>query len=55
MPPPKVYAGFQGETKEGKVLVTSVTADGPAGKAGLKIGDLIKAVDGVEVKTYEER
>ena len=50
---PKVYAGFQSETKDGKVTVTSVTADAPAGKAGLKEGDLITAIDGIEVKTYE--
>ena len=51
--PPKVFAGFQSETKDGKVAVTSVTADAPAGKAGLKEGDLVNAIDGVEVKTYE--
>lgn len=51
--PPKVLAGFQSETKEGKVLITSVTGDAPAGKAGMQKDDVITAVDAVEVKTYE--
>jgi len=51
--PPRVYAGFQSETKDGKVLVTSVTADAPAGKAGLQKDDLIAAIDGTEIKSYE--
>jgi membrane-associated protease RseP (regulator of RpoE activity) len=33
------------------VLVTSVSEDGPAAKAGLKAGDVITAVDGESVET----
>jgi photosystem II stability/assembly factor-like uncharacterized protein len=51
--PPRVYAGFQSEVKDNKIAVTSVTADAPAGKAGLKEGDLITAIDGVEIKTRD--
>jgi photosystem II stability/assembly factor-like uncharacterized protein len=51
--PPRVYAGFQSETKDGNVAITSVTADAPAAKAGFKAGDLIIAVDGTDIKSYE--
>ncbi|HVT45708.1 MAG TPA: PDZ domain-containing protein [Thermoanaerobaculia bacterium] len=33
----------------GGILVSRVTADGPAAKAGLRVGDLITAIDGVAV------
>ncbi len=53
-PAPKAYLGVQSETaKGGGVKVTSVTADEPAAKAGFKEGDVITAIDGKEVKTYE--
>lgn len=35
--------------KDGGVLITSVTENGPAAKAGLKAGDVITAVDGEKV------
>jgi membrane-associated protease RseP (regulator of RpoE activity) len=35
--------------KDGGVLITSVTADSPAAKAGLKAGDVITAIDGEKV------
>jgi len=50
---PRVLVGMQSETSKGAVQVTSVTADAPAGKAGIKEGDIITAIAGKEVKTYE--
>ena len=35
--------------KDGGVLITSVTENGPAAKAGLKAGDVITAIDGEKV------
>ncbi len=45
----KQLADFFGITDGRGVLVTSVTEDGPAAKAGLKAGDVITAVDGEKV------
>lgn len=53
-PLPKAYLGVQSETlKDVGVKVTGVTANEPAAKAGVKEGDVITAIDGKEVKTYE--
>ena len=35
--------------KETGVMVLRVTADGPAAKAGLQVGDVITAIDGIAV------
>ncbi len=41
--------------KEGKgVLVTAVASGSPAEKAGLRAGDVIVAVDGVEIKNHDD-
>jgi serine protease Do len=45
----KQLAEYFGITDGRGVLVTSVTEDGPAAKAGLKAGDVITAVDGEKV------
>jgi serine protease Do len=45
----KQLAEYFGITGGKGVLVTSVTADGPAAKAGIKAGDVITAVDGESV------
>jgi photosystem II stability/assembly factor-like uncharacterized protein len=53
-PPPRVYVGMQSETQTGAgVKITSVTDNTPAAKAGLKVDDIITAIGGKEVKTYE--
>src|SRR5215213_5989101 len=45
----KQLADYFGITTGKGVLVTSVTADGPAAKAGVRAGDVITAIDGEEV------
>jgi membrane-associated protease RseP (regulator of RpoE activity) len=45
----KQLADFFGITGGQGVLVTSVTADGPAAKAGIKAGDVITVIDGEAV------
>ena len=40
--------------KEGGVLVTSVTPDSPADKAGLKAGDVITTIDGDRVRRTDD-
>ena len=37
---------------EGEVKIAALSADGPAAKAGLKVGDVITAVNGNEVTTF---
>jgi S1-C subfamily serine protease len=55
----RAYLGLAAEAqaKDGSaqgVLVHSVTADGPAARAGLKSGDRILAADGKQVKSFED-
>jgi len=45
----KQLADYFGITNGKGVLVTSVTEDGPAAKAGVRAGDVITAIDGEEV------
>lgn len=40
---------FFGAPREAGVLVGSLTENGPAAKAGLRVGDVITAVDGIRV------
>ena len=42
---PPVWLGVSGETDEERAVLTQVIDDGPAGKAGLQVGDAIVAVD----------
>lgn len=53
VPPSTTYLGIQGENGDGGAKLTQITADSPASKAGLKAGDVIKAVDKKEIAGYE--
>jgi photosystem II stability/assembly factor-like uncharacterized protein len=54
-PPSRTYLGVQGEDAPGGgARLTDVGEDTPAGKAGLKTGDVVKAVDKKEIKTYRD-
>ncbi|HTU89473.1 MAG TPA: PDZ domain-containing protein, partial [Gemmataceae bacterium] len=44
-PPSPVYLGADGENAEGGAKLTQITPNGPAAKAGLKVGDIIKTAD----------
>ena len=46
------FYGITGKDEEGKVVLTNVTKDGPADKAGLKVGDTITSAAGKPVKNY---
>ena len=50
----RVWLGVTGGERDGKVTLLSVIPGGPAAKAMLKEGDVITAVEGKDVKTYEE-
>ena len=54
--PSIVYLGIQGEDAPdaGGAKLTQVSGDTPAAKAGLKSGDVVKAVDKKEIKTYKQ-
>ncbi|MCX6927754.1 MAG: S1C family serine protease [Verrucomicrobia bacterium] len=49
---PQVYFGATGKDDTDGCRLTVVDEDGPAAKAGLKVGDLVVKVDGREVKLY---
>ncbi|HEV3204156.1 MAG TPA: PDZ domain-containing protein [Gemmataceae bacterium] len=53
---PPIYMGVQGENApEGKgAKLTQIVPGGPGEKAGLKIGDVITAIEDKPVKTYTE-
>jgi photosystem II stability/assembly factor-like uncharacterized protein len=53
-PPSQVYMGIVGENASGGAKLTQITPDGPAAKAGLKVGDVVKAVDKKAIANYEE-
>src|SRR5919109_1327630 len=56
-PAPVAYLGVTGtdpSTGPGGALVTDVPADTPAGKVGIKPGDLITAIDGKRVTSMSE-
>ena len=50
-----VWLGVSGEDAPdaGGARLKEITPDSPAAKAGLKAGDVVKAFDKKEVKTYE--
>ena len=49
---PRAYVGATGTDDPDGCRLTAVDEDGPAAKAGLKVGDLVVKVDGREVKLY---
>ena len=49
-----VWLGVTAEDKEGKIVVTRVTADGPSEKAGLKEADIITMYEGKAPGAYQE-
>ncbi len=55
-PPSQVFLGVQGEDAPagGGAKLTVVSSGTPAAKAGLKSGDIVKAVGTTEIKTYKE-
>jgi len=44
------WLGINAEEAHGRIFITKVISDGPAGKAGLQPGDIILTVDGKTVK-----
>jgi carboxyl-terminal processing protease len=46
--------GLYAENKAGKVVITIVFPNGPADNAGLKVGDVILAIDGVTLDQYAD-
>ena len=47
--PPRPWLGLYAEESHGRVFVIRVTAGGPAEKAGLRPGDIVLTVNGVEI------
>ena len=47
------FYGITGKDEDGKIVLTSVTKDGPADKAGLKVGDIIVSASGKPLKRYQ--
>ncbi|MCC7290936.1 MAG: PDZ domain-containing protein [Phycisphaerales bacterium] len=48
------YMGLRGEDANVGARLTEITAGGPAEKAGLKVGDIVLAVDDETVHTYND-
>ncbi len=49
-----VYMGIQGETSDqGGAVLTEITPEGPAQKAGLEPNDIVKSIGGKPVTNYE--
>jgi serine protease Do len=49
---PEAYVGVEGADDSDGCRVTVVDEDGPAAKAGLKVGDVVVKVEGREVRVY---
>ncbi len=48
------YLGISGEDAEGGVRLTTVVSNGPAARAGVKISDVVQAVDEKPIEKYEQ-
>ncbi len=53
-PPSRVWMGVQGQDGDGGARLTQITPNSPAAKAGLKAGDVVKAVDKQPVTGYQQ-
>lgn len=49
------WVGLETEKQDGKLVVTSVEPDGPAMRAGIVVGDVLVAMDGVEFNPVNEK
>ena len=52
-PPTQVHMGVAGENAQGGAKLTQITPEVPAATAGLKAGDIVKAVDKKAIANYE--
>ncbi len=54
MGPPPVWVGIGADTPEGPAKLARVQPNSPGAKAGLKVGDLITAIDKKPIKKWDE-
>src|SRR5205823_14164345 len=54
MGPPPVWVGLGADKPDGPAKVTRAPAEGPAAKAGVKVGDVITAIDKKPIKKWAE-
>lgn len=54
LPPDTAFMGMSGENAEVGAKLTSITANGPADKGGLKVGDIIIAMNDERIGSYAE-
>lgn len=50
----RAVLGVSGNSDGGRCLLTQVTDNMPAAKAGVKVGDIVTAVDGREISTFDQ-
>src|SRR5262249_23333725 len=48
------WLGVNGTDQHGEPVVTAMTADGPAAKGGMRVGDVLRAIDGTSVITMAD-